>query len=80
VFFADPHSPWQRGSNENTNDLLRQYSPKGSNLSRWDPGDLSDVTHALNTRPRKQLAWQTPTEALDQHPQSIQQHTVTTTN
>jgi IS30 family transposase len=64
VFFCDPHSPWQRGTNENTNGLLRQYFPKGTDLSRHKPHHLAAVAHTLNTRPRKVLGWDAPTEAL----------------
>ena len=66
IYFADPGSPWQRGSNENTNGLLRQYFPKGTDLSRWGPGYLQQVALEMNNRPRKRLDWRTPAEALDQ--------------
>ena len=64
IFFCDPHSPWQRPSNENTNGLLRQYFPKGSDLSACGPQQLAGVAGQLNGGPRKVLGWKTPAEAM----------------
>lgn len=66
VFFADPRSPWQRPTIENTSGLLRQYFPKGTDLSRWSAEDLEAVALALNNRPRKSLDWETPAEVFEE--------------
>lgn len=79
VFFADPYSPWQRPSNENTNGLLRQYFPKGTDLSRWSAEDLEAVAYVLNNRPRNVLGWKTPTEVFEEQLRSLQQPRVAST-
>ena len=79
VYFCDPRSPWQRGTNENTNGLLRQYFPKGTDLSIYNVDEISAVAAALNARPRKTLGWKTPAEALDELLSRVKKTGVATT-
>ena len=80
VYFCDPHRPWPRGTNENTNGLLRQYFPKGTDLSVHSAIDLASVALTLNTRPRKTLGWRTPAEAPEQFLLSTHTTRVATTD
>lgn len=80
VFFADPHSLWQRPTNENTNGVLRQYFPKGTDLSRWGSEELEAFAYTLNNRPRKVLGWRTPSEVFSQQLESVENTGVATTD
>lgn len=79
VYFCDPHSPWQRPSNENTNGLLRQYFPKGTDLTRWSAQEVQAVAITLNGRPRKSLGWRTPAEVFADQLSSSEQAGVAST-
>ncbi|GAA1451599.1 IS30-like element ISMsm8 family transposase [Nesterenkonia lacusekhoensis] len=79
VYFADAKSPWQRGSNEHLNGLLRQYFPKGTDLSRWSAAEIAAIATTMNNRPRGILGWRTPAEAFEDQLRSAQQSTVATT-
>ena len=80
VYIADPHGPWQGGTNENTNGVLRQYILKGSDLARWNVEEIEAMTSTLNAIPRKALGWRTSAVALNEHQLLVQQVGVTTTD
>ena len=80
VYFCDPHSPWQRGTNENTNGLLRQYFPKGTDMGRYSKKEINAVAQTLNSRPRKTLGWKTPAEALNEFLLAFQHGSVAATD
>lgn len=78
VYFADAKSPWQRGSNEHLNGLVRQNLPKGTDLSRWSAAEIEAIATAINNRPRGILGWKTPAEAFEDQLRLVQQSTVAT--
>jgi IS30 family transposase len=79
IYFCEPCGPWQRGTNENTNGLLRQYFPKGTDPARYDAAELAAATNVLNNRPRKIPGWKTPAEVFADHLSSCASNVVATT-